>query len=173
MPLKDDQIVEIILKNRIRIIAFIRSIVCDFHVSEDLYQKLCLKALQSPEKFDNSAHLWKWIWVVSRNESLNHLRQQKSRPVVLDEQILELIQQESEKASFLDDPEIFAILENCISRLSEPVRKLLENRYRYSLSGLKLAEVLNKNVNSVYVSISRAHRFLYDCMSRQLKPVRE
>ncbi len=173
MALKDDQIVEIILKNRVKLIAFMRSIVRDFHVAEDLYQKTCVLALKSPEKFSDPSHLLKWIWVVCRNESLKYLREQKKHQVIFDDRILDSIQSESEKTSFLDNPEIFSILQKCLSQLSEPVKKLLEKRYKYNLTGLKLAKSLNRNANSIYVAISRAHRSLHRCIKKQIKIIGE
>ena len=169
MALKDNQIVEVMLRNRIRLTAFIRSIVCDFHAAEDIYQKVCLLALQSSEKFNDSMHLLKWAWLVCRSESLKDLEKRKKAPVIFDEHILEMIQSESQKSSFLDDPNIYTILEKCLSLLSSSVRLLLRKRYTNNLTGAELAKVLNRNVNSVYVAISRAHRALYNCMRKQIR----
>ena len=168
MALKEDQIVEVMLRNRIRLTAFIRSIVCDFHAAEDVYQKVCLLALQSSEEFNDSHHLLKWAWLVCRSQSLKDLEKRKKFPAIFDEHILEMIQSESQKSSFLDDPNIFSILEKCLSLLSDPVKLLLQKRYKNNLTGVDLAKVLNRNVNSVYVAISRAHRALYNCMREQI-----
>jgi RNA polymerase sigma-70 factor, ECF subfamily len=169
MRLDNQQIVELIMHNRMRLISYARSIACDFHTAEDIYQKMCLKAIQSSEAFEDADHLLKWAWIVCRNEALKSLRNQKNSSVVLDEQIIETIQNAFETPSFMDDPETLNLLEECISKLSMPTKKLLEYRYKHNLSGPKLAASLNKNVKTVYVAISRAHRALHDCMSRQLK----
>lgn len=173
MALTEEQIVEAVLKHRLKLISYMRSIVCDFHVSEDLFQKLCLLALQSRDRFGDSEHLLKWLWVVSRNESLKYLRDKKKQPVVFDEKLLEMIQSEWQAETFLDSPEIQSILEKCISQLSEPVQKMLEKRYRHNLSGSKLAEALERNTKSVYVAISRAHRSLYNCMQKKIAPLKD
>ncbi len=173
MALNEEQIVETVLQQRLKLISFIRSIVCDFHVAEDMFQKVCLLALQSKDKFRDSSYLIKWVWVVSRNESLKYLREKKKQHIMLDGQILELIQTESEKSSFLDDPDTRIILENCIAQLSEPVKKLLEKRYKQDLTGARLAQALNRNVKSIYVAITRAHKALYDCMQKKIKPVKD
>jgi RNA polymerase sigma-70 factor (ECF subfamily) len=168
MALKEDQIVEVMLRNRIRLTAFIRAIVCDFHAAEDIFQKVCLSALQSSQAFHDSEHLLKWAWLVCRSESFKYLAKQKKAPVIFDEQILEMIHSESQKPSFLDDPSIYSVLEKCLSLLSSPVKLLLQNRYQHNLTGAELAKVLNRNVKSVYVAISRAHRTLYKCMHERI-----
>lgn len=169
MSLEQDQIIELILRNRIRLTAFIRSIVSDCHSAEDIFQHVCLLALQSSEKFNDTTHLLKWTWMVCRTESLKNLHTRKNHPVIFDEHILEMIQSESEKTTFLDDPEIYSILQKCLSLLSMPVQFMLKKRYQENLTGARLAEILNRDVNSTYVAISRAHRALYQCMRKRIK----
>ncbi len=173
MALKEEQVLEAVLKNRVKLLSFLRSIVCDFHIAEDIFQKICLQSLQNKEKFQDSSHLLKWVWVVGKNEALKYLREQKKRPLVIDDNILTLIQYENEKNSFLDNPETLTILEKCIDQLSKPVRELLEKRYKYNLTGADLANSLNRNVKSVYVAVSRAHRSLYNCMQKKVKAIKE
>jgi RNA polymerase sigma-70 factor (ECF subfamily) len=169
MALKQEQIVEVVLGNRMRLVAYIRSIVRDFHAAEDLYQKACLLAVQSSEKFNDTQHLVHWIWVVCRCESLKYIKQQKNHPVIFDEHTLEMIQTESQKTSLWDDPEIYPALEKCMSKLSSPVKLLLQKRYQDNMTCPRLAEVLNRNVKTVYVTLSRVHRQLYECVHKQIK----
>jgi RNA polymerase sigma-70 factor (ECF subfamily) len=169
MALKQEQIVEVVLGNRMRLVAYIRSIVRDFHAAEDLYQKVCLMAVQSSEKFNDTQHLLNWIWMVCRCEALRHVKKQKNHPVIFDENILEMIQTESQKTSLWDDPEVFSALEKCMSKLSSAVKLLLQKRYQDNLTGPRLAEVLNRNVSSIYVTLSRVHRQLYECVHKRIK----
>ena len=173
MALKEEQVIEAVFTNRVKLLAFMRSIVCDFHVAEDLFQRICLLTLQAKEKFDDTECLLKWVWVVSRNESLKYLRDQKKQPLIFNETILAMIQDESEKKTFLDNPETMAVLEKCIAKLSTPVRELLDKRYKQNLTGAKLAEALNRKTNSVYVAVSRAHRSLYNCMQKKIRTLKE
>ncbi len=168
MALSESQIVEVILQNRIRLMGFVCSIVADFHSAEDIYQKVCLQALQSAKKFNDPNHVLKWAWIACRSESLKEIRKRKGQEVIFDEHILDMIQTESQKLSFMDDPEIFSILQTCLSRLPSAVQRLLQMRYISNLSGEKIAAVLNRSVNSVYMAFSRAHRALYDCMREQI-----
>jgi len=168
MTLNENQIVEVMLQNRIRLTSFVCSIVSDFHAAEDIYQKVCLLALQSIQKFNDTNHLLKWAWLACRSESLKEIRRRRDHEVVFDEHTLDTILTESQKHSFMDDPEIFLILQKCLSRLPSSVQYLLQNRYVANMSGEKIAEVLNRNVNSVYMAFSRAHRVLYDCMRKKI-----
>jgi RNA polymerase sigma-70 factor, ECF subfamily len=168
MELNENQIVEVMLQNRIRLTSFVCSIVSDFHLAEDIYQKVCLQALQSVEKFNDSTHVLKWAWLVCRSESLKEIRKRKDQEVVFDEHVLDMILTESQKPSFMDDPEIISILQKCLSRLPSSVQQLLQKRYINNLSGERIAEALNRSISSVYTAFSRAHRALYDCMRKQI-----
>jgi RNA polymerase sigma-70 factor, ECF subfamily len=169
MALKQEQVVEVILTNRMRLVTFIRSIVRDFHAAEDLYQKACLLAVQSAEKFNDIQHVMNWSWVVCRCEALQYMKKQKNHPIIFDEQILEMVQSESQKITLWDDPEIHSALEKCMSKLSSAVKLLLQKRYQNNLTGVKLAEVVNRNVSTVYVTLSRARRQLYECVHKQIR----
>jgi RNA polymerase sigma-70 factor (ECF subfamily) len=168
MALNENQIIEVMLQNRIRLTGFVCSIVADFHSAEDIYQKVCLQALQSPQKFNDTNHVLKWAWLACRSESLKAIRKRKHQEIIFDEHILDMIQTESQKTSLMDDPEIFSILQKCLSRLPSAVQQLLQKRYISNLSGEQIAAVLNRSVNSVYMAFNRAHRALYDCMRKQI-----
>lgn len=168
MALSENQIVEVMLQNRIQLTTFICSVVCDFHSAEDIHQKVCLQALQSPEKFNDSAHLMKWAWLACRYESFKAIKKRRDQEILFDDHILDMIQSESQKTSFMDDPEIFSILQKCLSRLPSSAQQLLQKRYIHNLSGEKIAESLNRSIQSIYMAFSRTHRALYDCMLEKI-----
>ncbi len=168
MALNENQIVELMLQNRIRLTSFICSVVCDFHSAEDIFQKVCLLALQSTGNFNDSLHLLKWAWQACRCESFKEINKRKNQEILFDEHILDMIQAESQKPSFMDNPEIISILQMCLSRLSSSAQQLLHKRYLNHLSGEKIAEELHRSINSVYMALSRIHRALYDCMRKQI-----
>jgi RNA polymerase sigma-70 factor (ECF subfamily) len=167
MPLKEDKIVDILFKNRLKLTAYVRSIVCDFHTAEDICQTVSLEAVQSAAKFNDSEHLVRWLWKVCRNQSIKKLSEQKRQPLILDEQILEAVQGEFEKASFLNSSDTYVMLEKCLDKLSAFARRLIKLRYQKNLTGTDLAGALNLKVGSVYVTLSRIHRKLQDCLKEQ------
>jgi RNA polymerase sigma-70 factor (ECF subfamily) len=55
-------------------------------------------------------------------------------------------------------------LRHCLERLSPNARELVKLRYQDGISGSRLAEVVNRQLNTVYVALSRIHRSLGDCI---------
>lgn len=169
MPLKHEQIAEIIQANRIRLVAFIHSIVCDLHVAEDIFQRVCLSAIESSDKYNDYQHFLKWMWKTSRCESIKELQKRKKQPLLLDSHALDMIELELQRPSVLDHAEVTYFIEKCMATLSSSARLLLEKRYKDNMTAAAIAKMLNRNTDSVYVSLSRAHQMLNACVRRQIK----
>lgn len=168
MPVTQQQIAEVIEMNKIRFLVFIRSIVCDLHSAEDVFQRVCLSAVESSDKYNDIQHLSNWMWQTSRYESIQELQKRKKRPLLLDNHTIEMLELELQKPSMLDHAEILFFIERCMAMLSSSARLLLEKRYHDNMTAATLAKMLNRNVESVYVSLSRAHHMLNACVHRQI-----
>ena len=68
----------IYLEYREKVAAYVGSRVSDGHTAEDLVSSVFLKVYQNLDSFDESrASLSTWIYTITRNTVINHLRQQK------------------------------------------------------------------------------------------------
>ena len=171
MSLKEDIILSELLKDRIRLTAYARAILRDFLASEDFFQAISLKAIRSAMEFNDLEHLSNWLWVVCRSEAIKKLKKNNNAPFVLDNQVLDSIATEFQRTSYIDSEGISQVLERCISKLSSYAQKLVMLRYGQNLTGVKLAQALNKKVNSIYVALSRTHQVLRECMKNQLRSI--
>ena len=171
MTLKEDKVVEIVFRNRLKLTAYVRSIVGDFHTAEDIYQTASLEAVRSVAKFNDAEHVVRWLWKVCRNESIKKLAEQKRRPLLLDEQTLEVVQSQFEKNSLMNSQDTYAMLEKCLKELSVFARQMIHLRYKKDLTGPDLAGALNRKVKSVYVTLSRIHRKLRECIVKKARSV--
>ena len=59
-------------------------------------------------------------------------------------------------------------LRTCLEQLSPYVQELIRLRYGEGLSGAGLAKALDRQVNTVYVALSRAHNTLATCVRTRL-----
>jgi RNA polymerase sigma-70 factor (ECF subfamily) len=164
---QEEQILSLIFQYRIKYISYIRSIICDYHLSEDVYQSVSLEAIRSADKFQNIKHLQQWLWVACRTRALNVLREQNKPVRVFDNEMLDIMQPFWEARSPYEQHEIFSYLEKCLGRLSAYAREIIHFRYRENLTGQKLADALGRKCESVYVALSRVHRALAECIQRQ------
>jgi RNA polymerase sigma-70 factor, ECF subfamily len=165
MALKEDVIVEQLFCHRVRLMAYIRSIVCDFHAAEDVYQNVSVQAIQNSSKFNDLKHLYKWLWVVSHTEAISYLKQNK-RPYILDTETLEAVGRAFRETTFRQEE--YTILSQCLSRLSDSARELLKLRYEKGFTGNQLAEYLSRTRSSVFVTLSRIHQSLRECVKQYI-----
>ena len=56
----------------------------------------------------------------------------------------------------------------CLEQLSPCAQNLVKLRYAEGVSGERLAEVVDRSLNTVYVALSRIHRSLGDCIKQRL-----
>jgi RNA polymerase sigma-70 factor, ECF subfamily len=167
MAIQEDQILTVILQNRIKYISYIRSIICDYHLSEDVYQIVSLEAIRTADKFQNLNHLQQWLWVACRTRAVNALRDQGKPVRMFDNELLDMMQSHWESKGVYEQHDVFAYLEKCLSKLSSYAREIIHLRYRENLTGQKLADALGRKCESVYVALSRVHRSLAECIQRQ------
>ena len=59
-------------------------------------------------------------------------------------------------------------LEECLKKLPDQDRELIETRYRPGMNGKDVAEFLGRPANSVYQSLGRIRKALIDCVNRTL-----
>jgi RNA polymerase sigma-70 factor, ECF subfamily len=167
MALPEDQILAVTFQNRVKYISYIRSIVCDYHLSEDVFQSVSMDAIRSAAKFQDLSHLVRWLWTACRNRALNELRDQNKTIKVFDNELLDLMQRHWEVEGTCEPREIISRLEKCISKLSSYGKELVYFRYRKNLTGQRLADALGRKCDSVYVALSRMHRMLAECVRQQ------
>lgn len=165
---QEEQILSLIFQNRIKYISYIRSIICDYHLSEDVYQGVSLEAIRSVDKFQSMQHLQQWLWVACRTRALNVLREQNKPVRVFDNEMLDIMQAHWENRNAYEQHEVFSHLEKCVGRLSSYAREIIQFRYHENLTGQKLADALGRKCDSVYVALSRVHRTLAECIHRQM-----
>ena len=66
------------------------------------------------------------------------------------------------------DP-LLATLQDCVSRLSLHDRELIQRRYDDGAAVRSVAANVGRSAHSVYKSLSRIHRDLFDCITEKLK----
>jgi len=141
----------------------------DMNDAEDLAQEVCLQLLESIPRFRKDASLSTWIYRITVNKALNHIRKRRRNQWI--ERIEELFQHTAgsyrpssaepfSDSTTLDDKERKRILEEAISRLPENQRiAFILSRYE-ELSYKQIAEVMEVSLPSVESYLQRAKQNL-------------
>jgi RNA polymerase sigma-70 factor (ECF subfamily) len=125
-------------------------------------------ALQKQEEIIDRDHLLAWMRVTARLRAKNVLRAHRKERLPLSDELIEMLESRWRLHDPLPSSTILEALETCMLRLSEKVRKLLHDRYAEGIAMEEIARRLNRPVNSVYVSLSRGHQTLAECVFRRL-----
>ena len=168
MGLAEDVVVRFLVGHRSHLLAFIRGIVRDRDVADDVYQEVCVSVVLKRGEIEDEEHLRSWCRQAARFRAIDALRKRNSQAFVLDQAVLDLV--EADLAQRKDEvvEHHRGALRECMKELSPYVQKLLQLRYGEGLTGARLAEALDRQVNTVSVALSRAHHTLETCIRTRL-----
>ena len=173
--LNESDIVRSLLKDRLKILSYLDSILSDFHLAEDCYQDVCAAAVAMVDYFEDATHVLRWSLRTGRNKAIDSLRRRDRQPCALDDGALEALEKqwlaESSHPSHPseNDSDRIHALKGCLGELTENSRKIVTLRYHEGLNSGRIAELLGRKVEAVYRSLARAHVVLRECMERRLE----
>lgn len=169
MPLDQEVLLRHLLTERARLLGYIRSIVRDRHIAEDVFQEVSILAVRKIDEIPSRSALPGWLRRAARFEGMNALRKRQREPVSLSDDVLDLLEPEwaeSEKRTGSD--ELMGALEQCMNQISDYARRLLALRHREDLTGDDLAHAAGRSKNTVYVALSRTHAALAHCIEHRM-----
>ena len=165
--LRPDEIAAILLAERLPLTAFVASVTRDFHLAEDIFQELCVKAVATAAQFESPQHLLHWARLAGKNRAIDVLRTRDGRYEGLSDDVLEKLA--SEWPSQADVSPMRAALAFCIEQVTPKNRELLRMRYFERRSCDELAAILGRKIETVYQALSRLHKALGECIRARLQ----
>ncbi len=166
--MKEDQLVRLLVSERVKVLAFIRSMVRRYELAEDVFQDICVLAIEKRDSIRDEGHFLNWLRTAARLRALNVLRQQGQRHLSLDDDLMEALEVEWEGHDQDDSELMAAAMRRCVDRLPPNARGLIHRRYTEKAKYADLAKELNRPVVSLYTTFSRIYAVLADCVSRQI-----
>ncbi|MBX2852272.1 MAG: sigma-70 family RNA polymerase sigma factor [Phycisphaeraceae bacterium] len=166
MSISHGQIVRVLMRERVRLLAFIQVLVFDSHTAEDVLQDISALAITKSHEINSEQHLLLWLRQSARYKAMN-LRS-KHQPHLFDSRVLDLIESDWSMHENAGSSEIMQALEKCLGGLSPYARSVIDSRYRDGQTGENLAQAVGRKIGSVYVQLSRIHRNLADCVRTRL-----
>ena len=139
----------------------IRNIVQDHDDANDVLQNTFLKAWQGLGEFHSKSKLSTWLYRIAVNESLDHLRKQKSK-VSADEDIS--VANRLLADNFFDGDEAQALLQEAIAQLPVVQRTAFTLRYydnmKYSEMSILLKTSEGALKASYHIAVKKIHDYL-------------
>jgi RNA polymerase sigma-70 factor (ECF subfamily) len=155
-------------EHQARLFGYIHTLVRDLDDADDLFQQTTLLLWKKFETFDRSRSFLAWGCGVARLEAANFLRA-RGRQRLYFSDALNLLLVEAQ-AELPDDEreDRREALGRCLDKLRERDRTLLEECYADSGGVNEVAERLGRVPQSVYNSLRRIRKSLFECIRRTL-----
>lgn len=169
MAIAEEELVRQLVQRRSMILAYARSIVVSSELAEDVFQDVVIVALKKRNQVDSSEGIGGWLRRIARFESLNALRKKQRQPLLFDEHVLELVEASWERLDSKNSRDYSSAVRHCVELLTPKMKRVVELRYKHSYSGQEMADELGRPLSTVYVTLSRIHANLRDCINRHLK----
>jgi RNA polymerase sigma-70 factor (ECF subfamily) len=150
-----------------RLLAYIAMLVGDANAARDVLQETNLVLWRKSKEFVEGTDFGAWARSVARFQVLAYLRDAKRDRHLFDENLIEAMAV-SAAAVTLELPERELALQQCLDKLTESQRSLLERRYTDGNSVEEIAHSSRRTRGSVSMSLKRIRQSLLDCIEHRL-----
>ena len=164
--LEPDTVVQLLLRERVRIAASAALTVRDCHAADDIFQQVVLAALEHRADLNDRDHLLAWALRVARHRAIDWVRARHLRP--LPNEVLDLLEADWQDPAGVGGSDQSDALRRCVGKLDAAGRGLLQMKYADGLSVAVMADRLHRTTDAVYQQLSRLHRGLRACVEREL-----
>ncbi len=166
--LPPEQITGTLLRERLALTAYIATVTRDFHLAEDIFQDVCVKAVGKGGEFESPQHVINWARVAGRNRAINALRARDGKVVGLSEEMLAALEPVWPEGEAAQGSVRIEALRQCLSRLTDNNREIVRLRYFEARPCQQVADALGRKIETVYQALARIHRSLAECVRQRL-----
>ena len=137
----------------------IRNIVQDHDDANDVLQNTFMKAWMALGDFQSKSKISTWLYRIAVNESLDHLRRQKSK-VSADEDIS--VANRLLADEYFNGDETQALLQQAIAKLPDVQRTVFTLRYYDNMKYSEMSRVMNTSEGALKASYHIAVKKIHD-----------
>ncbi len=164
---RKDNFMSLFLMNQKRIYSFILMCIPNRTDADDLLQETATWMWLNFHKYEEGTSFGAWGVSVARYKILNFCRTTKNKKLVFDEDIIELIDEQSAKAVEKVDIRVDA-LRKCLSRIPEKDRWIIALHYEKSYTIQKISQLIERPASGLYKKMAKLHDLLLHCTRRTI-----
>jgi len=156
------------MAERHALMGFIYSMIHDLAGAEDILQEVWIRLAEAAERGEAIAEPGKWCRGVAKNLILHYWRDKRTTKVIADSELLDLVEQALNEHPEAADGRRQALME-CIDRLPEKSKRLVQMKYEQGLSFAGMAEQLQRSLDSLKMALCRVRQALLECAEEKLR----
>ena len=164
-------IAQLVVKHRHGILAYLYGVIPDAHVAEDLFQEVCVVAVQKAAEFQDGTSFVAWARTIARNKLREHLRRRTG--VVVDDAFFDGIESAFDAVQGATDADGRKdALRRCLDQVQDRARQMLVWRYEEGLSAEAIAGRAGQSRAAVNSLLQRVREILRECVERRTSEAR-
>jgi RNA polymerase sigma-70 factor, ECF subfamily len=166
MAIERDALVQILLRERVRLTASAAAIARDVHAADDIFQQVVVAALQVAGSFRDGRHVLAWAVRTARHRALDLVERRKLVP--LPDDVLDQLEADWADPTGDTGSDQVEALHRCLGRVAGPAREVLRLRYVDGMTAVAIADRLRRTADAIYQMLSRTHRALRRCVELEM-----
>lgn len=163
----DKEFVLLITDWQSRLFGYLVTLLGNVHDARDVLQETNLVLLRKMEDYAPGTDFGAWARRCAYFEALGFIRDRKRDRHLFDEDLLEQFSEDPEPEEGTVD--LALALRDCLTRLPEEQRKLIQERYSKREPLKKLALQFKKKESALKMSLMRIRKSLYECIEHKRK----
>jgi RNA polymerase sigma-70 factor (ECF subfamily) len=151
-----------------RLYGYIHSLVRDLNDADDLFQQTALILWRKFDDYDPARCFLSWACGIARLEVTNFLRSRGRRRLYFSDDLNLLLIEAQEGLTSEEESDRRDALARCVAKLRQRDQELLAECYQDKAGVNQAAGKRGRSPQSVYNSLRRIRRSLYECIARTL-----
>lgn len=168
MPSKEEEFAELFGAAQQRLFGMLVSMMRNSEDAQDILQQTAVTAWENFSDFKAGTDFFRWIATLAKYETLTFINYKRRSKLYFNQ---ELMDQLVDDAGGVSDELIEArctALRECIQKLADTDRKIIDCRYAHGLGSHGTAKLLDRSQASVCNSLRRIRQALLQCIKRTL-----
>lgn len=154
------------------LLCYLKGLVGEAHLAEDLVQESLITAQGAIERFDpETGSFAVWLRGIARNKVRENKRASARRPLLIDSRVVEGME---EVFSMFDQPSAESdqwsgrldAMRDCVTKLKGALRPAIEAVYTRGLSLKEAAADLGSSAEAIGQRLTRGRRLIRECVER-------
>lgn len=148
--------------------AFVRGMIRDEHIAEDVLQKVAIAAATHFDRYDRDRPFAGWLVGIARREVAQHFRERSRDRHTFDDMLVgQLADAHVEVAEELTDRT--TALNICLGKLNTRGQEIISLRYQQNLKPARIADRVGTTATAITSLLHRLRSTLRECIERQLE----